>query len=501
MNYPDSKDGRSMDSTDTIAAIATPAGEGGIGIIRISGPGAMAVARRVFVSADSRVPAGPIALDERRLVYGHMVEVSGDDGPVPASESASRRSLHSLIDDGFAVFMPGPRSYTGEDVVELHCHGGSQILARVLGAVLGSGSRPAAPGEFTRRAFLNSRMDLAQAEAVIDVIRAGSECALTAARSRLTGVLSARVNAVKEALASLLAQTEAALDFPEEEDVNERGEQGTGPAALSADLERASGALAGLIRTYELGSALKDGARVLILGRPNTGKSSLLNLLLKEERAIVTETPGTTRDVIEEVINIKGLSVRLMDTAGLRETTDFIESLGVAAARGRIEAANLLLFVIDASEVSKEDLSLLGSVEGKEERPVLVVANKVDLIDDTKRREVERFFKGRHISFISALTGEGLEPLEEAVYELATGTPGGTVSAETPLIASLRQRTALEDALEGVGQAAASAKKSMPPEFIAADLRRALNRLGEITGEVTTEDILDKIFSEFCIGK
>ena len=494
-----------MDSTDTIAAIATPAGEGGIGIIRISGPGALAAARRVFISADSRVPAGAASLGERRLVYGRMVEV----GEIPGDGGAEPASRYSVIDDGFAVFMPGPRSYTGEDVVELHCHGGTQILARILEAVLGSGSRPAAPGEFTRRAFLNSRMDLTQAEAVIDVIRASTASALTAARSRLTGGLSARVNAVKDGLATLLARIEAALDFPEEEDVNEDGEQGTGRDDLLAGFERATAALAGLIGTYELGGALKDGVRALILGRPNTGKSSLLNILLKEERAIVTEIPGTTRDVIEEVINIKGLSVRLMDTAGLRETTDFIESLGVAAARGRIEAANLLLFVIDASEVSREDLSLLGSVEGKEGRPVLVVANKVDLIDNAGRKEVESFFKkrekrgeGRRISFISALTGEGLEGLEEAIHELVTGgPPGGTVFAETVLVASLRQKTALEDALVGVGQAAASAKKSMPPEFVAADLRRALNRLGEITGEVTTEDILDKIFSEFCIGK
>jgi tRNA modification GTPase len=488
--------------TDTIAAIATPAGEGGIGIIRISGPGALAAARRVFIPADSRVPAGAAFLGERRLVYGRII-IEPPKSAFPGEPT--------VIDDGFAVFMPGPRSYTGEDVVELHCHGGVLVLKRVLASVLASGARAAEPGEFTKRAFLNGKMDLAQAEAVIDVIRAGTDSALTAARERLKGGLSEKINAIKENLVDLLAGIEAELDFPEEEDVFARhtplgsavlvGPPDTLCPPVLVGLEDARVALTRLLDTYDEGSALKDGVRALILGRPNTGKSSLLNILLKEERAIVTGTPGTTRDVIEEVINIKGLSVRLMDTAGLRETTDFIESLGVAAARGRIETANLLLFVIDASEVSKEDLSLLGSVEGKEGKPVLVVANKVDLIDDTKRKEVEAFFKGRRISFISALTGEGLEGLEEAVHELATGGPGGTVSAETPLIASLRQRTALEDALEGVGQAAASAKKSMPPEFVAADLRRALNRLGEITGEVTTEDILDKIFSEFCIGK
>ncbi|MEE9542482.1 MAG: tRNA uridine-5-carboxymethylaminomethyl(34) synthesis GTPase MnmE, partial [Thermodesulfobacteriota bacterium] len=452
---------------DTIAAIATPVGEGGIGIIRISGPGALPATSRVFI------PAGSVPLEERRLVYGRIVQAEPTDGV-------------STIDNGFAVFMPAPRSYTGEDVVELHCHGGSQVLSRVLSAVLDPSIHPAVrlavEGEFTRRAFLNSRMDLAQAEAVIDVIRAGSEGALKAASARLAGGLSVEINTIKEKLATALARIEAALDFPEEEDVEKNPDNNAG---LLTALEECSEVIKGLIDTYATGSALRDGVKALILGRPNTGKSSLLNTLLKEERAIVTEVAGTTRDVIEEVLDISGLKIRLMDTAGLRETTDRIESLGVAAALGRVEAAELLLFVVDADMVTAVDLELLTLIEEAEGKRILVVANKVDLIDGPKRQEVAALFKDRDIVFISALTGDGLKDFEEAIYHSATGASKEDIT-QMALVASVRQKTALENALAGIAEAAESVKKSMDGEFIAVDLRRAINHLGEITGEVTT---------------
>jgi tRNA modification GTPase len=527
-----------MDPTDTIAAIATPVGEGGIGIVRLSGPGAVAVAYRVFAfGKPGRLskPGRPGGLEDRRLVYGRIIKPpknvlpgeppkgtpSGEPRIAPVAREAP---VAAVIDDGFITLMKGPRSYTGEDVVELYCHGGALVLKRVLAAVLASGARAAEPGEFTKRAFLNNKMDLAQAEAVIDVIRAGTDSALVAARERLRGGLSEKVNAIKGDLVDLLAGIEAELDFPEEEDVSARHAVSAALPGLPAlpgspgmlcppgmlCLEGARVALTRLLDTYDEGSALKHGVGALILGRPNTGKSSLLNILLKEERAIVTTVPGTTRDVIEEAVNIRGLVVRLMDTAGLRETTDFVESLGVKAALARIEIADVLLFVIDTSEASKDDLDLLASMEGAEgNKKVLVVANKVDLIDIARRKEVEKLFEGRNISFVSALTGTGLEGLEDALYVLATGAAratgrqvsSGTAAGTEPIVASLRHSQALEGALDGVLKAGESIKGSMPNEFVAVDLRRAINRLGEITGEVTTEDILDKIFSEFCIGK
>ncbi len=495
----------SINTIDTIAVISTPVGEGGIGIVRLSGPGAEAVASRIFVFGKPGRPGRPGSLEDRRLVYGRIIKP-------PKGAQPGEPRVATVIDDGFITLMKGPRSYTGEDVVELYCHGGALVLKKVLAAVLASGARAAEPGEFTKRAFLNGKMDLAQAEAVIEVIRAGTDSALTAARERLKGGLSEKVNAIKEELVNLLAGIEADLDFPEEEDVSARHAVSAAlpgsPALLGSPvllcLERARAALARLLETYDEGSALKHGVGALILGRPNTGKSSLLNILLKEERAIVTTVPGTTRDVIEEAVNIRGLGVRLMDTAGLRETADFVESLGVKAALARIEAADVLLFVIDTFEASKDDLDLLASMEGN--KKVLVVANKVDLVDIARCKEVEKLFEGRNISFVSALTGDGIEGLEDALYGLATGATRasgrqGVEPVVEPIVASLRHSQALEGALDGVARAVESIKDSMPGEFVAVDLRRAINRLGEITGAVTTEDILDKIFSEFCIGK
>jgi len=469
-----------MDNLDTIAAVSTPPGEGGIGIIRISGPGALECAQKVFIPAGGQ--KGPFA--ERRLHYGLMKDAQGRE-----------------LDNGCMVLMKGPRSYTGQDVVELHCHGSMLVLHEVLASVLETGARLAGPGEFTRRAFLAGKLDLAQAEAVIDIIRASTRAALASARGRLQGAFSGRVDRIKEGLFELLAGIEAELDFPEEEEVERLAAD-----AMVEALERGEEGIEKLLATFDEGKALREGVRALILGRPNVGKSSLLNLLLDEQRAIVTEVPGTTRDIIEEVVNIRGIPIRLMDTAGLRETADPVESIGVANARERVKAASLVLYVVDASNsthfhLDSKELGGLSAASGEGGLKVVVVLNKTDLARaDNKADEA---FAGFTIVGTCAVDGTGLDELKDAIFTSVAHRAPGSVS-ETPageLVASLRHREALVRALEGVVRAREAAVGGVEKEFVAIDVRWALDRLGEITGETTTDDILERIFSTFCIGK
>ncbi len=456
---------------DTIAAIATALGEGGIGIIRISGPSAFEAGMRVFVfSSDHEVDKESIK--ERYLYYGRVCRDN------------------KTIDNGFFVYMAAPATYTGADVVELHCHGGPLVLKNILSAVLSNGARPAMPGEFTKQAFLNNKLDLAQAEAIIDVIRAETELALLSARSHLDGVFSKRVNKIKEALTGVLTLMQAHLDFPEEE---LGSTPDTRPVLASSAME-----IKTLLATYEEGTALKNGVRVIIAGRPNVGKSSLLNILLKEERAIVTPHPGTTRDVIEETINLRGLPIRLMDTAGLTPTDDPVEAIGVERARERIKEAHLVLYVVDSSVICAADFDNIEAVHGKK---LLIVANKTDISDEKRQNEVQRAFEGRKVCFTSALRSSGIEELKDAIFEAISGRLAHEAeqSATSGLVVSLRHKLSLEKALEAIERAKEAA--SGPLELCAADARSALTSLGEITGEVTTEEILDRIFSEFCIGK
>ncbi|MBI1912258.1 MAG: tRNA uridine-5-carboxymethylaminomethyl(34) synthesis GTPase MnmE [Deltaproteobacteria bacterium] len=461
-----------MTMTDTITAISTAWGEGGVGIIRISGPEALAVGQKVFKAK------GSPEIKERYLHYGEIA------------------CKGSALDNGFLVYMKSPRSYTGEDVVELHCHGGPLILKKVLELVSCSGARLAEPGEFTKRAFLNGKLDLTQAEAVIDVIRAQTDLSLSSARGRLEGSLSKKVNDIKEILLNLLMRIEAELDFSEEE-IDELPED-----IFLNGLFKAREALETLLSTYEEGKAIRDGVRVLILGRPNVGKSSLLNILLQEERAIVTPVAGTTRDVIEEVINVRGIPVRLMDTAGLRDTTDHVESIGVRLARERIADAQIILFVVDSSlrVHFSEDLELLKGIKDKK---ILIVANKIDLTQDSDSQELREAFGDYRINFISAKTEAGIEELKDNIYEGSVGHSYGSVGEANPgeLVVSIRHRNSLLACLEGIGRTRTAITEKLAKEFIATDLRWSVDRLGEITGETTTEDILERIFSEFCIGK
>ncbi|MEE8574423.1 MAG: tRNA uridine-5-carboxymethylaminomethyl(34) synthesis GTPase MnmE [Thermodesulfobacteriota bacterium] len=464
-----------MNVNDTIAAIATPPGEGGVGIVRVSGAEALKVAKALFTSTDVFKD-----IKERHLYYGKVVSLAGE-----------------TIDDSLMVFFKGPRSFTGEDTVEFQCHGGELILKKVLSALLRAGAREAEPGEFTRQAFVNGKLDLAQAEAVLDIIKAGTNSALASSRGKLEGRFSRVVMAVKEPLVELLARIESELDFSEEEITETPAEE------IVKIVNEAEEALKKLVASYLEGRAAIDGVRVLILGRPNVGKSSLLNVLLSEERAIVTPVPGTTRDVIEEIISVNHIPVRLIDTAGLRESTDEAEQIGVRFATERIPEADIVLFVVDATAASfTEDLELFKKVEGKK---VIIVANKIDLVGKDEWGEIKKISGDRKLVFISALKKEGITELEATIFELTTGRAPdkGVLLTETlaAVVTSARHKAVFESTLDGLYRVRSALSEGAGRDIVSAELRWSVDRLGEITGETTTEDILDRIFSEFCIGK
>lgn len=458
-----------MYKEDTIAAVATPAGEGGVAIVRVSGPDAERIAREIFARSGGRNGA----LRSHTLHYGTIRE--------PKTGAA--------LDQALLTLMRRPRSYTGEDVLELHCHGGPLLVRRVLELVLSRGARSAEPGEFTKRAFLNGRLDLAQAEAVLDLVRARTNKGMQLALGQVQGELSKWVGGLREELLDILVQVEAAIDFPEEEiDLLKRDEMAAKIVALSEKIKR-------LINSYEWGRLFREGAGVCIAGKPNVGKSSLLNALLGEERVIVNAAPGTTRDVIEESINLGGLPVVLWDTAGIRETDDQLEKIGVSLSKKRLEEAEAVLVVLDGSSpLSTEDLSILKAVEVKKG---LVVVNKNDL---RQQLEVDRVRLGsmeKELLSISAKGGIGLESLKHALRELLLDA-----DSEPPIVVSnLRHKASLERANDSLLAAIDALKVGQPSEIVAIDLNGAKESLGEVIGEVTSDDILERIFRDFCIGK
>ena len=455
---------------DTIAAVATPPGEGGIGIVRLSGSAAIAIAAKIF-----RPRRGPdfTAGSSHTLRLGVIVDPESGE----------------TVDEVLASIMRGPRSYTAEDVVEINCHGGALAVARVLQLLLRNGARLAEPGEFTRRAFLNGRLDLAQAEAVLDIIRARSNQGLTAAMGQLQGRLSQAIKAINDLLTGTLAAIEASLDFPE--DVDEIN------TAQLENLRRGREEIAKLLSTWETGRLLGQGIKIAIIGRPNVGKSSLLNALLQQERAIVSQVPGTTRDTIEAAMLLGGFACNLVDTAGLRETADALESIGVARTKQAVAEADLVLLVVDLSTgILPEDKEILAALSTK---PVLIVGNKVDLADDGGDRLAD--FAGAIPRVkVSARNGSGLDALARQVRELITG--GKAVSAgDQPIITRARHYNALQQGREHLEEAIAAWERGLPADLIAIDLWAAISSLGEITGATAREDLVDRIFSEFCIGK
>ena len=451
---------------DTIAAVSTPPGNGGIAIIRVSGDLAATVGNIIFK------PVYDGGLASHRFSFGTIYDVKTGE----------------IVDEAMAVYMRAPRSYTREDVLELHCHGGWLIVEQVLSLVLSCDVRLADPGEFTRRAFLNGRIDLVQAEAVMDIIASKSESALQLAQKQREGVLSKRIEDVRLLLVHSLALVEAYIDFPDD-DLGE-----TDAKAILASVGEANKILAALLLTFDEGKVIRDGISVLIVGKPNAGKSSLLNRLLNENRAIVTHIPGTTRDIIEETVNFEGLSVRLLDTAGIRHTEDLVEREGISRALDMIPQADLILAVFDASiEFGQEDQLILDVVVGHK---TIAVLNKTDLPQRFVLPTKESFVE---IVTIAATSGDGIDQLKKTVCSQFLYS-SATDSRELVALSKARHRDALLSA-ESCLEQFLNGLKDRNLELLALDLRSALESVGSVTGQTTTDEVLDLIFSSFCIGK
>jgi tRNA modification GTPase len=458
-----------MYEQDTIAAIATPPGEGGVAIVRVSGIDAERIAQRVF----SRSRGKNEKLRSHMLYHGSIRD--------PQTES--------VVDEVLLTIMRQPRSYTGEDVVEVHCHGGAFLSRQILGLILAQGARQAEAGEFTKRAFLNGKLDLAQAEAVLDLIRAKTIKGAELALSQASGALSKHVGELREELLDILVQVEAAIDFPDEDiELLQRPKLVAKICGLADKIKEISA-------TYEWGRLFREGAKVCICGRPNVGKSSLLNALLGEARVIVTAIPGTTRDVIEESINLDGLPVVIWDTAGIRETDDQVEQLGVELSRQYLDKADAAIVVFDGSEeLTDGDLALLRSVSNKKR---LVVINKSDLrmafsVDEIKRQDAEAV-----LVHVSAKNGDGIDPLKSALRKRLLNYQAEPDVAVT----NVRHRSELMRSAESLEQGAIALGSGLPPDLAAVNLNEAREALEEIIGVVNNDNILERIFENFCVGK
>lgn len=456
-----------MNLEDTIAAISTPVGHSGIGIVRLSGKDAISIVDTLF-----KCPAGKTLHNcpSHRIMYGHIID--------PA--------VNEPVDEVLVSLMKAPKTYTKEDVVEINCHGGPVPLRRVLGLVLKAGARLAEPGEFTKRAFLNGRLDLTQAEAVLDIITSMTEHSQKAAIEQLGGRLSRKIEALRNELIELSAFVEAHIDFPEE-DIEPPSLKDMGERAIELQKE-----LQQLIDNSRQGIILREGLKTAIIGRPNVGKSSLLNALLEQDRAIVTEMPGTTRDVIEEYLNINGFPVRVMDTAGIREARNVAEREGVQRSLRTMEGADLVLLVLDGSEPLREtDKDLIKKAISKN---TILVINKADL---SQKMNIDALPSDKPTVLISALKGSGLNELKDMITSIALNSGADS----TVLVTNVRHVRAMERAVESIKSFMDGLNKNVSPEFLSVELREALDALGEILGPTTPEDVLDKIFRDFCIGK
>jgi tRNA modification GTPase len=461
-----------MITNDTIAAISTPLGEGGIGIVKISGSDSFRLAKQLFKCSHSAKPGYP---KPRYLYHGHIIDKAGN-----------------ILDEVLVSFMPAPHTYTRENIVEINCHSGILTLRAILKLALASGARLADPGEFTKRAFLSGRIDLAQAEAVMNIIRARSEQAVNTAARVLKGDLHLAIERLKSKIITLRAPVEAMLDYPEEYDELEQP-----VLALTAGIDSVRDDLKEMLKGTDISRAFQDGVSIAIVGRPNVGKSSLLNALLRQQKAIVHDMPGTTRDLLEGYMNMGGYPLRLIDTAGIQGTEDPVEKEGIERTKIAAADAQLLIMVMDGSaKLSDADYEMAELVN--DDQGLVIVINKADLVQGLDEEEVKKLFPDAAVVHTSALTGEGINRLEEGVA-MQLDSKFGTFP-ESPIIVNIRHECILGEAL-GIVESIIKEFDNIPPELVSEELHRAWHKLGEISGDAVDDALLDKIFSEFCLGK
>ncbi|BDG37858.1 tRNA uridine-5-carboxymethylaminomethyl(34) synthesis GTPase MnmE [Saccharococcus caldoxylosilyticus] len=462
-----------MTELDTIAAISTPMGEGAIAIVRLSGDEAIAIADRIFKS-----PSGKRLKDvpSHTIHYGHIVDP--DNG--------------QTVEEVMVSVMRAPKTFTREDVVEINCHGGLVSVNRVLQLVLANGARLAEPGEFTKRAFLNGRIDLSQAEAVIDLIRAKTDRAMTVALQQMEGRLSKLIRKLRQTILETLAHVEVNIDYPEYDDIEEMT-----PRLLLEKAQYVREQIEKLLQTAQQGKILREGLATVIIGRPNVGKSSLLNALVHENKAIVTDIPGTTRDVIEEYVNVRGVPLRLIDTAGIRETEDIVERIGVERSRQMLKQADLILLVLNYHEpLTEEDERLFEMIKGMD---FIVIVNKTDLPKNIDMDRVKQLADGRPIITTSLLKEKGIDDLEKAISEMFFS--GSVEAGDLTYVSNSRHIALLQQAKKAVEDAISGIEAGMPVDLVQIDLRRAWELLGEIIGDTVHESLIDQLFSQFCLGK
>ena len=465
---------------ETIAAIATPPGPGGIGIIRISGPGSLPILLKLFLPRQGKKEQ---AYESHRMHYGWIVN---PENSLP-------------IDEVLAVYMRAPNTYTREDVVEIQCHGSYLVLQEILSIIIADRARLAEPGEFTKRAFLNGRLDLTQAEAVLELIEARTEVGRAMAMGQLQGRLYESISAIQERLVAMRAIIEVAIDFPEDEsdilDTAFLQEQ------IRLEIEEP---LAALIARADEGKIFREGISAVILGRPNVGKSSLLNTLLEEDRALVTPVPGTTRDTIEEFVTIRGMPVRIVDTAGIRHTSEAVEEMGIQRARAKLADADLVLLMLDATEaLTAEDQALYSSVkQSRKKQKVLLVLNKIDIGQEASADLFKAALGNEEIVSVSAKLQTNIAELKDRIFSLVTGPEKGAGwDPGAAVVPNVRHKDALKKGLEACRRVKQGLHGEASPDLLAIDIQSALDHLGDIVGDTTTEDVLDMIFERFCIGK
>ena len=474
---------------DTIVAVSTPIGEGGIGIVRLSGKESLELADKIFLSKEGKKPS---KFKTYTVHYGHVIENLHGRTRVPEHQSTSKKE-RKIIDEAILTVMRAPKSYTKEDVVEINCHSGIVPLKKILDLCLINGARLAEPGEFTKRAFLNGRIDMLQAEAVLDIIKAKTELSLRSALNNLEGLFSKKINEIREKLIEIYAHIEASIDFSEE------GLRGVRREGVFKKLNIIKNEIEKLVSSSNKGRILRQGIKTVICGSPNVGKSSLMNAILKESRSIVTHIPGTTRDTIEEIVNIKGIPVIIVDTAGITDTDHLVEKEGIRRSRIYLENADLILLVLDWSmRLNKDDVDIIKKIRDNSKETIVVI-NKADLKGKLDIKKVKRFFPKSYFAAVSALNLRGIDNLEDRIKDIVW--KGKAPGAGFIGVSNERQLDILRRSVSDMNEAIAAYKSGLSMDCISVYVRSSIENLGEITGQTITEEALDKIFSEFCIGK